>query len=86
MQCLHYFIFLSIFDHLLIFFASSPHCFQEPAGLAYLFAVDWLLDRFRTVVNLTGDLTVTGIVSSKVSDDQAEQLGDLVDGSGTKDV
>ncbi len=29
------------------------------------------------MVNITGDLTVTGIVSSKVSDEQAEQLRDV---------
>lgn len=49
-----------------------------------LFAIDWLLDRFRTVVNVTGDLTVTAIVSKRVNEDPQEdtevvdKLGDVV--------
>ena len=45
--------------------------------LAYLFAIDWLVDRFRTVVNVSGDLVVTRIVSEKVNEEQAEQLGNV---------
>lgn len=64
---------------------GNPPGGGSPQGLSYLFAIDWLLDRFRTVTNLTGDPTVTGIVSSRVTEDQAEQLGDLVNGNTTKE-
>jgi Na+/H+-dicarboxylate symporter len=33
-----------------------------PNGFGYIFAIDWLMDRFRTVMNVTGDCVVTGIV------------------------
>ena len=60
---------------------GSPPGGGEPNGLAYLFAIDWLLDRFRTVVNITGDLTVTGIVNKRVSSEYVEvdKLGEPVD-------
>lgn len=63
---------------------GTPPGGGEPNGLAYLFAIDWLLDRFRTVVNVTGDLTVTAIVSKRVNEDPQEdtevvdKLGDVV--------
>ena len=56
---------------------GSPSGGGDPAGLAYLFAIDWLVDRFRTVVNVSGDLVVTRIVSEKVNEEQAEQLGNV---------
>ena len=60
---------------------GSPPGGGEPNGLAYLFAIDWLLDRFRTVVNVTGDLTVTAIVNKRVSSDYVEvnKLGEPAD-------
>jgi Na+/H+-dicarboxylate symporter len=33
-----------------------------PNGFEYIFAIDWLMDRFCTVMNVTGDCVVTGIV------------------------
>jgi Na+/H+-dicarboxylate symporter len=33
-----------------------------PFGFGYIFAIDWLIDRFCTVMNVTGDCVVTGIV------------------------
>ena len=60
---------------------GSPPGGGEPAGLAYLFAIDWLLDRFRTVVNVTGDLTVTAVVSKRVNEDPSEDT-EVVDKLG----
>lgn len=42
-------------------------CFNttgEPDGFGYIFAVDWFMDRGRTLVNVTGDCFVTGTVSA----------------------
>mmetsp|Transcript_16321 Transcript_16321/g.35516 ORF Transcript_16321/g.35516 Transcript_16321/m.35516 type:complete len:596 (-) Transcript_16321:332-2119(-) len=63
---------------------GAPSHGGAPAGLSYLFAIDWLLDRLRTMTNVTGDLTVTGVVSSKVNDEQAERLGNAANESGNK--
>ncbi|KAL7548291.1 hypothetical protein ACHAWF_011589 [Thalassiosira exigua] len=52
---------------------------QQPAGLAYLFAIDWLMDRLRSTCNLTGDLVVTRIVSSRVSADEEAKLGEIAE-------
>ena len=38
-----------------------------PAGLGYILPVLWLLDRFSTVVNVTGDMNVAAIVANKVN-------------------
>merc|ERR1711957_635126 len=35
-----------------------------PDGFSYIFAVDWLMDRGRTLVNVTGDMFVTAMISS----------------------
>jgi len=37
----------------------------DPAGIALIFAVDRILDMFRTVVNVTGDATIATIINSK---------------------
>ena len=34
-----------------------------PNGFGYIFAIDWCMDRFRTVMNVTGDCVVAGIVA-----------------------
>ena len=39
----------------------------QPAGLGYLFAIDWLLDRLTVFCNIPGDLTVTAIIADKVN-------------------
>ena len=39
----------------------------DPAGIALIFAVDRILDMFRTVVNVTGDATIATIINSKRS-------------------
>ena len=36
----------------------------DPAGIALIFAVDRILDMFRTVVNVTGDATIATIIKS----------------------
>ena len=36
----------------------------DPAGIALIFAVDRILDMFRTVVNVTGDATIATIINS----------------------
>lgn len=50
-----------------------------PAGLAYLFAIEWLMDRFSTITNITGDMTVSAIIEDKLTKkmkkDAAEDLG-----------
>ena len=40
---------------------------DQPAGLAYIIAISWCLDRFVTITNVMGDLTVTAIVANKVN-------------------
>jgi Na+/H+-dicarboxylate symporter len=34
-----------------------------PNGFGYIFAIDWFMDRMRTVTNVTGDCIVAGIVA-----------------------
>jgi Na+/H+-dicarboxylate symporter len=52
-----------------------------PNGFGYIFAIDWLMDRFRTVMNVTGDCVVAGIVAKVCPIDEAS-----VDPSETKAV
>jgi len=40
-----------------------------PDGFSFILAIDWFMDRCRTVTNITGDAVVTGIVASRVSFD-----------------
>ena len=50
-----------------------------PAGLGYIFAIDWLLDRLTTMFNVMGDLAVTGIIANKVNKDVANNVKDVDD-------
>lgn len=50
-----------------------------PAGLGYIFAIDWLLDRLTTMFNVLGDLAVTGIIANKVNKDVANNITDVND-------
>ena len=50
-----------------------------PAGLGYIFAFDWLLDRLITMFNVLGDLAVTGIIANKVNKDVANNATDVDD-------
>ena len=36
-----------------------------PAEFAYVQAIDWLLDRFRTAVNVAGDTSVCGVIAMR---------------------
>merc|ERR1712003_319019 len=43
-----------------------------PDGFGYIFAIDWFMDRMRTVTNITGDCIVTGIVAHRCPIDKKE--------------
>jgi len=45
----------------------------NPEGLAYIIAFDWFFDRFTTMFNIAGDLTVCAIVANKVDKDLADK-------------
>ncbi|KAL3905487.1 MAG: hypothetical protein SGILL_009659 [Bacillariaceae sp.] len=48
-----------------------------PDGFGYIFAIDWLMDRFRTVTNVTGDCIVAGIVAHRVPIDEVSRLSNM---------
>mmetsp|Transcript_17208 Transcript_17208/g.41788 ORF Transcript_17208/g.41788 Transcript_17208/m.41788 type:complete len:106 (+) Transcript_17208:1883-2200(+) len=52
------------------------HTTGIPDGFSLIFSIDWLVDRSCTVLNVTGDSTVCGIVgqicSLEVNDDKRE--------------
>jgi len=58
---------------------GSPPGGSVPAGLGYIFAIDWLLDRLTTMFNVLGDLAVTGIIANKVNKDVANNVTDVDD-------
>lgn len=35
-----------------------------PEGFSFILAIDWLMDRFRTTLNVTGDAAVSGMVAA----------------------
>ena len=41
----------------------------DPEGVALIFAVDRILDMFRTVVNVTGDATIASVINSNLTND-----------------
>jgi len=43
-----------------------------PNGFGYIFAIDWFMDRMRTVTNVTGDCIVSGIVAYRNPLDDVE--------------
>lgn len=47
-------------------------------AVSYVVPVDWLLDRFRTVINVFGDSIGAGLIYH-LSKDDLHQLGDLDD-------
>ena len=59
-------------------FGATPDG-KPPAGMAYLFAIEWLMDRFSTITNITGDMVVSAIiedkVTKKVKKDAARDIG-----------
>ena len=59
-----------------------------PYGFEYIFAIDWFMDRCRTVTNVTGDTVVTGIVASRcdIGDEEIPDMGADADvGASTDD-
>jgi len=47
-----------------------------PNGFGYIFAIDWFMDRMRTVTNVTGDCIVAGIVAHRNPlDEEVEHKG-----------
>ncbi|EJK46514.1 hypothetical protein THAOC_34815 [Thalassiosira oceanica] len=50
-----------------------------PEGFAYILAIDWLVDRLRTVFNVTGDHTITAIVGNMVVKKEANRAKSLKD-------
>ena len=47
-----------------------------PDGFGYIFAIDWFMDRMRTVTNVTGDCVVAGIVAHRCPMDE-EALAEI---------
>merc|ERR1719188_1111441 len=59
-----------------------------PSKLGYVYAVDWLLDRLRTVVNVSGDAAVTAVIDRFYGDGGCcggDDLGDS-DGESSSDA
>ena len=60
---------------------------EQPAGLAYILAIGWLLERCATVTNVTGDLTVTAIVANKMNASIGAEEGENdIEGAGSEKV
>ena len=38
-----------------------------PDGFSYLIAIDWFIDRCSTALNVTGDMTVCGVIGARIS-------------------
>merc|ERR1712025_1287442 len=51
---------------LLIVFGTTG----TPEGFAYIFAIDWFMDRMRTTCNVTGDCVVAGITAYRCPIDE----------------
>jgi len=50
----------------------------NPDGFSFLFAIDWLMDRCSTVLNVTGDMTVSGIIGAMVEIDSRHSARSMV--------
>lgn len=57
-----------------------------PNGFAYIIAIDWFMDRLRTVTNVTGDCIVTGIVAHRCPVDDSVTDGEINDKSKSMEV
>lgn len=63
---------------------------EVPAEVAYVQAIDWLLDRFVTAVNVSGDTIVCRIVAHLMQDEgfdemsEEERTSTLTKGGGRK--
>ena len=47
---------------------------EVPYGVAFLFAFDWLIDRFCTMFNVMGDTIVAAVVSSRLDEEAHEEF------------
>ena len=45
-----------------------------PYGIEFIFAIDWLVDRFRTMFNICGDTVVSALVASRLDEESAEEF------------
>ena len=45
-----------------------------PAGFSFVVAIDWLMDRMITAMNVTGDTVVAHMVSSTLPEDEVKTL------------
>ena len=45
-----------------------------PAGFSFVVAIDWLMDRVITAMNVTGDTVVAHMVSSLLPEDEVKTL------------
>jgi len=45
-----------------------------PYGIEFIFAIDWLIDRFRTVFNVCGDTVVAALVASRLDESETEEF------------
>lgn len=45
-----------------------------PDGFSFILAIDWFMDRIRTVTNVTGDAVVSGIISEFLSDEDRQMM------------
>lgn len=50
-----------------------------PYGIEFIFAIDWLIDRFRTVFNVCGDTVVAALVASRLDESETEEFLKKVD-------
>jgi Na+/H+-dicarboxylate symporter len=56
-----------------------------PDGFSFILAVDWFMDRLRTVLNVTGDGVVAGMVASLCPIDEETTLERPKDIDGSAD-
>jgi Na+/H+-dicarboxylate symporter len=56
----------------------------DPAGMSYIVAIDWLLDRITTVFNVCGDLSVACLVANQMNKDLARKEHEVEDTKSLK--
>lgn len=60
---------------------------EVPYGVAFLFAFDWLIDRFCTMFNVMGDTIVAAVVSSRLDEDaHGDFLKSVVEVDGRESI
>ena len=57
-----------------------------PDGFTYILAIDWFMDRLRTTLNVTGDASVTGMVSYLTKNDEGVAEMDIQQGVAEKNI